>query len=132
MKAVRANNPGSKLFRTTVLSTMPYAFGLAASIVYAGKPYPGWLEEWLLVSYGLLFLGELRAWWLPYFLGTTSARVARYDSMFGYTHAFLPARHNIRPNTLHIVLHLTTVAILVILGLQFLQTHATQAAVWLW
>lgn len=36
--------------------------------------------------------------------------------MFGNTHAFLPARNGIRPNTLHVILHLATLASVVILG----------------
>jgi hypothetical protein len=41
----------------------------------------------------------------------------RYQAMFGRTHAFLPVRNGIRPNTLHVVLHLIIVAILAVLAL---------------
>src|ERR1700740_2031975 len=54
--AVRAANPGAKLFTTTLLSAAPYVFGLAASVLYFGKPYPDWLFLWLWISYVLLFL----------------------------------------------------------------------------
>jgi hypothetical protein len=36
--------------------------------------------------------------------------------MFGNTHAFLPERNGIRPNTLHILLHACTAATLVLLA----------------
>jgi hypothetical protein len=36
--------------------------------------------------------------------------------MFGTTHAFLPERNGIRPNTLHIILHMATLITLVLLG----------------
>jgi hypothetical protein len=36
--------------------------------------------------------------------------------MFGTTHAFLPERNGIRPNTLHVILHILTLATLVVLG----------------
>jgi hypothetical protein len=36
--------------------------------------------------------------------------------MFGATHTFLPERNGIRPNTLHVILHAATVALLIALG----------------
>jgi hypothetical protein len=36
--------------------------------------------------------------------------------MFGATHAFLPERNGVRPNTLHVILHLMTLTTLVVLG----------------
>ena len=113
---VRAANPGAKLFTTTLLSAAPFAFGLAASIFYFGKPYPDWLFWWLWISYALIFLGQLRAWWIPYLVRPDPARAARYQLMFGATHAFLPQRNGIQPNTLHILLHVSTAALLVVLA----------------
>jgi hypothetical protein len=42
-------------------------------------------------------------------------RAARYRAMFGSTHAFLPERNGIVPNTLHCLLHAATVAMLLAL-----------------
>jgi hypothetical protein len=114
--AVREENSRGKLIRDTLISTTPFAFGLAASGVYLGQPYPIWLLYYLTISYALLFVGELQAWWIPYFLRPDPARAVRYEAMFGNTHAFLPARNGIRPNTLHIILHVATLAILLILA----------------
>jgi len=36
--------------------------------------------------------------------------------MFAATHAFLPERNGIRPNTLHVILHLATLATLLVLA----------------
>ncbi len=116
LAAVRAANPGAKVLTTTLLSVSPYAFGLAASIIYFGRAYPDWLFWWLWISYGLLFLGQLRAWWIPYLVRPDPARAARYEQMFGGTHAFLPEHNGIRPNTLHILLHAFTVALLLVLA----------------
>jgi hypothetical protein len=66
VKAVRQVNPGSKLLTGTLISLAPFAIGLAASIIYFGSVYPAWLIWWLWISYGLLFAGELTAWWIPY------------------------------------------------------------------
>jgi hypothetical protein len=116
VKAVRAENPVDKLFLGMLLSTIPFVIGFAASCIYLGRTYPGWLRWWLWISYALLFLGELEAWWIPYLFGSKPERVARYQAMFGGTHAFLPARNGIRPNTLHVMLHTATVALLIVLG----------------
>ncbi len=59
VKAVRAANPGEKLLVATLVSTIPFAFGLAASFFYAGKGFPSWLYIYLWVSYTFLFVGEL-------------------------------------------------------------------------
>jgi hypothetical protein len=117
VKAARAANPGSRLFVTTLVSALPFAFGLAATLFYWGQAFPGWLFMWLWVSYALLLLGQLRAWWIPYLLVAEPARAARYDAMFGNTLAFLPAHNGIRPNLLHILLHVATLATLVVLAL---------------
>jgi hypothetical protein len=116
VRAVRAENPGSKLFTSTFLSTLPFAVGLAASIVYFGRPYPAWLVWYLWIVYVMLFAGELRAWWIPYLLVPEPARAARYRAMFGNTVSFLPERNGIRPNALHVILHAATVALLICLA----------------
>ncbi len=116
VKAVRAANPAGKLLGGTLISTTPFTFGLAASFFYAGKGFPHWLNMYLWVSYIFLFVGELEAWWIPYFFGSKPERASRYQAMFGGTHNFLPARHGILPNTLHVILHSATVALLVVLA----------------
>jgi hypothetical protein len=114
-KAVRATISGGKLLAATLISTAPFAFGLAASAVYLGRPYPQWLLLWIGISYAMLFVGELQAWWIPYFFRAQPERAARYQAMFGGTHAFLPVHNGIRPNTLHVILHAGTLAILTVL-----------------
>jgi hypothetical protein len=117
VKAARAANPGSRLFVVTLVSALPFAFGLGETIVHWTEPLPGWLIIWLWVSYTILFLGQLRAWWIPYLFIPEPTRAARYDAMFGNTLAFLPAHNGIRPNVLHILLHIATLATLIVLGL---------------
>jgi len=116
VKAARDANPNGRLFVITLVSALLYAFGLAATLYYWGRPFPGWLIVWLWVSYTLLFLGQLRAWWIPYLLVPEPARAARYRTMFGQTLAFLPERNGIRPNALHILLHVSTLATLIVLA----------------
>jgi hypothetical protein len=43
--------------------------------------------------------------------------------MFGATHAFLPERNGIRPNTLHILLHVSTTALLIVLAVLTFAHH---------
>jgi hypothetical protein len=93
-----------------------FAIGLAASAIYLGRAYPTWLFWWLWISYGLLFVGELRAWWIPYLFHAEPERAAQYQVMFGATHTFLPQRNGTRVNTLHVILHSATLTTLVVLG----------------
>ena len=37
--------------------------------------------------------------------------------MYAWTHAFLPERNGLRPNTLHVAFDVLTVAILIVLGI---------------
>jgi len=114
--AVRRANSTQALLAGTLLSSAPFLFGLAACLRDYGHPYPQWLHIWLWASYGLLFFGELRAWWIPYLFHADPALVVRYKSMFGRTHSFLPVRNGIVPNTLHVTLHLATLATLLLLS----------------
>jgi hypothetical protein len=116
VKSVRAANPGRKPLAATLISLAPFAIGLAASAIYFGRVYPPWLFWWLWINYGLLFVGELTAWWIPYLFHPEPERASRYQAMFGATHAFLPERNGIRPNTLHVILHIVTLTTLVLLG----------------
>lgn len=116
VKAVRTANPGRKLAAGTLISLAPFAIGLGASAINLGRVYPAWLFWWLWISYGLLFVGELTAWWIPYLFHPEPERAARYQVMFGATHAFLPERNGIRVNTLHVILHMATLSTLVVLA----------------
>jgi hypothetical protein len=41
------------------------------------RPYPDWLYDWLVISYGLLLIGQIRAWWIPYLFRPEPERAAR-------------------------------------------------------
>jgi hypothetical protein len=116
IRAQRTTDPVRKRVLTTVLSAVPYLFLLAFSVrdVRAHRLSHS-LVFWLWVGYGALFAGELKAWWIPYFLWYEPERAARYRRLFGETHAFLKERNGIRPNTLHVVLHLATLCMLLLL-----------------
>ena len=113
--AVRSQDTTSRLATVTLIQTVPFAFGLFQSVRNFGHPYPGWLIRWLLISYLILLLGQLRAWWLPYLLRPEPQRAARYRVMFARTHAFLPERHGMMPNTAHVFLHTATFLTLCVL-----------------
>lgn len=116
LAGIRAVDSLARRVIVTVLSALPYAIGLAGSIYYAATEYPAWLDWLLWVSYGIGLYGMLRAWWIPYLLIPDPARAARYQQRFDQTHAFLPTRNGIRPDTLHVSFHavyLVLVALLV-------------------
>jgi hypothetical protein len=116
LKGVSTADSLGKRLATTLISAVPFAVGLIGSIVYFGKRYPHWLFWWLWISYVFLFCGILQAWWIPYLFHPEPERAARYQVMFGATHAFLPARNGIRVNTLHMIFHAATVALLIVLA----------------
>ena len=60
--AVRRQDPLSRLVTVTLVQSIPWTIGLVFSLRCLGRPYPEWLRLWLWTSYGLLFIGQLRAW----------------------------------------------------------------------
>ncbi len=113
--AVKSQDTRGRLVRVTLIQSAPFTVGLLFCLIHFGQPYPGWLNIWLKVSYTALFLGQLRAWWFPYLLRPEPERALRYRIMFGKTHSFLPVRNGLVPNTAHILLHIATLATLVLL-----------------
>ena len=116
VQRVQAEDTRARLIRVTLIQSVPFTLGLVFSIFYRKTHHPSWLWNWLWVSYVLLLMGELRAWWLPYLVRPEPERAARYKKMFGGTHAFLPAHNGIKPNTLHCLLHSATACTLVTLA----------------
>ena len=116
LAGVRAVDTAGKRVAVTLLSTLPYAIGFIASAYYASTDVPMWLMWLLWISYGAGLYGMLRAWWVPYLLVPDPVRAARYQKRFARTHAFLPTRNGIRPDTLHVCFHALYVATLILLG----------------
>jgi hypothetical protein len=119
-QGIRAADTTRKLVIVTFLSTLPFAIALMGSAYYASSHFPLWLAWTLWISYGGAAYGMLRAWWVPYLFGNDPARAKRYQLRFAQTHAFLPMRHGIRPDTLHVSFHVvlvTTMILLIVLSL---------------
>lgn len=119
---VRAVFPTRKLLTTTAINFIPFAIGLAASAFYFGKTYPDWIFWWLWITYLLACYGSLTAWWIPYLLRPNPALAVRYRTMYAGTHAFLPEKNGIRPNTLHVLFDLATLGILIDLAVPTLRS----------
>lgn len=115
VKAVRGQDTAFRLVVVTLIQSVPFTIGLLFSLLYFGRVYPHWLYLWLWISYSIIFVGQIRAWWIPYLFRAEPERAARYQIMFGNTHRFLPIRNGLAPNTAHILLHLATAATLVAL-----------------
>lgn len=115
--AVRRQDPTRRLVTVTLIQSVPFTIGLIFSALSLGDPYPEWLSMWLWISYGLLFVGQMRAWWIPYLVKSEPARAARYRQIFGRTHSFLPPRNGMVPNTAHILLHISTFLTLLMLSM---------------
>ena len=115
-KGVRIAFPTTKLLLTTLLNLTPCAIGLVGTIVNFGHRLPAWLVWELWIFYGLAVYGSLKAWWIPYLLVPDQELAVRYRTMYANTHAFIPERNGMRPNTLHVVFDFVTLAILIVLG----------------
>jgi hypothetical protein len=115
VRAVQSQDTRRRLVTVTLIQSLPWTIGLYFSLLHHRRPYPDWLYSWLVISYGLLFIGQIRAWWIPYLFRPEPERAARYQIMFGKTHSFLPPRNGMVPNTTHILLHLATGATLIVL-----------------
>jgi hypothetical protein len=63
--AVRTQDTTLRLIIVTLIQSVPFSIGLLFSALHLGRPYPLWLYMWLWISYGLIFVGQLRAWWIP-------------------------------------------------------------------
>lgn len=115
LTAVRTEFPGTKLFFVTLSNFIPAAFGLAATLHFR-QDFPQWLAWYLWIFYVLALCGSAYAWWIPYFFGAGAIRVQREQKLYAKTHSFLPERHGVRPNTLHVIFDIVTLAVLATLA----------------
>ncbi|GLQ97299.1 hypothetical protein [Dyella mobilis] len=113
--AIRRHDTVDRLIRVTLIQSVPYTLLLILSVIGLPQGPEAMPLMWLWIGYGLLFAGEIRAWWWPYLVRAEPARTERYKGLFGHTHTLLPQRNGIAPNTLHCLLHLATAATLVLL-----------------
>jgi hypothetical protein len=110
LAAIRSQDTLLHRVFVTLLPSAPAAIGLFFSARYFGQSYPHWLEMLLWITYGVLVLGLLRAWWIPYLVVPDAARASRYQIIFANSHTFLPRRNGMAPDTLHTLFHLATFA----------------------
>ena len=81
---------------------------IIVTFLYLTSPLSLWACFVFTFIYGLLTIGTITAWWIPYLGGGYLI----YGNKAGFeeyrnTHSFLPPRgNNIVPNTLHVVLHI--------------------------
>lgn len=117
VQGVRVAFPTGKLLVTTLINFTPMAIGLTLSLLYFFTGHPRWVFWWLWIAYGLACYGSLMAWWVPYLLRPDPELALRYRTMYAGTHSFLPEHNGIRPNTLHVLFDIATLAILVDLAI---------------
>lgn len=60
----------------------------------------------LFLLYGILTVGTMCAWWIPYIFGSSDAHKLGFKE-YSNTHHFLPPRGtNLTPNSLHVIIHI--------------------------
>ena len=96
-------------FRGRLINSAIFAFTILIPLGFtvACQPYvPMWVSGILVFFYGVLTLGTLVSWWVPYFFGNLPFHEEHFKEYVN-THHFLPARgDNVIPNTMHVMLHL--------------------------
>lgn len=80
--AVRSQGTLLPLVAVALVQSAPFTFALLFSLLLFGQPYPHWLYMGLSISYGLIFVGQIRAWWIPYLFHSETGRAAGYRPMF--------------------------------------------------
>jgi hypothetical protein len=115
LAAIRTQDTLQHRIFVTLLPGVPAVIALLYSAKYFGQSYPHWLDMFLSITYSVLFLGLLRAWWIPYLIQPDPQRAARYQIIFANTHSFLPKRNGLAPDTLHTIFHISIAATLIIL-----------------
>jgi len=78
---------------------------LVLTLLYQPR-FPLWVLIIFVSMYGLLTLGTLFSWWIPYLFGSPEWHKEAFIE-YKNTHHFLPARgDNVIPNTFHVIMHL--------------------------
>jgi hypothetical protein len=113
--AGRSQDTTRRLALVTPIQSLQFTVGLLFSLLNFARPYPNWLYNWLWISFGVLFVGQIRAWWIPYLFEWSRSGPIVIGIIFGNTHSFLPLHNGVVPNTAHVLLHLSTAATLAIL-----------------
>jgi hypothetical protein len=116
--ALRSADTLTARLTATLIPLIPTALALYFSAKRITQPYPHDLNMLLWITYSILLVGMLQAWWIPYLFKPDPKRAARYQVLFAGTHTVLPVRNGMVPNSLHILLHLVTFATFVLLALR--------------
>src|SRR5277367_5942651 len=111
--AVRSQDTRRRLVTVTLIQSVPWTIGLCFSLLHFRRPYPARLYDWLVISYGLLFIGQIRAWWIPYLFRPEPERAARYQIMFHI------AERSLRVTVAFVVIVLISFAVVVLFFLVF-------------
>lgn len=95
--------------RQTVIYTLINAgvctWALLESVYYYVQPSHRFPYDPAII-YALMTIGTLYSWWFPYFFGSSNEKKMKMKPYL-QTHSVLPMRaDNIRPNTMHIIVHL--------------------------
>ena len=95
---------------------------LSITLYYHQSSMPLSASVTIFSFYFFLTIGTILSWWVPYFFGSSQKHQEQFGK-FKNTHHFLPARgSHVRPNTLHVILHLQ-VWLCLMISIYFLMNH---------
>jgi hypothetical protein len=109
----------TRLIASLVMAAMA---GTALYFNWTQSPHPSHATRLgTLILFACYVPGMLRAWWVPYWFGVglSPQFLADYEVMFGNTVTFLPKRHGITVNALHVQFHVLTLMTLVLAAVRY-------------
>lgn len=105
IKDLKAAESESRRFTDVAINGLCGLIPLAL-VVWYGSNQPAWSLRTIKGFYGLLLMGALLSWWVPYLFGSPAEHRKAFEK-FKNTHNFLPARgENVVPNTFHVIMHI--------------------------
>ncbi|MBI5274723.1 MAG: hypothetical protein HY860_06710 [Chlamydiales bacterium] len=95
-----------RLFGSTINGLTVLIPLIITGIYYHRSSIPLFAMTTVTTFYLIITIGTILSWWVPYFFGSSQKHKQAFNK-FKNTHQFLPLRgDHVRPNTLHIILHL--------------------------
>lgn len=118
LKATRATSSLKAHVATTFLNCGIIGGALVGTVWYTGKATPTWFAWYLVSAYALFLFGMFMYWYKPMLFGAGRWHKESFKDEYAHTHHVIPGGdEDIRPNTLHVVIHvfIVTSAILAFL-----------------
>ncbi len=121
-RQVRAAIGPTKVVIGTLINAIFPGLATYYGIQYWHRAAPTFVLNYWVIYSGIVVMGAIQSWWIPYFRGTDEKTTKLYAAMYAGTRQVLPPHgDNPRPNLLHLYFHafgLTNLILAVLLRLR--------------